>query len=124
LGEQQIQVADKLSKAYARLTSLQQLLTKNLRGGFIGEQYVAEYHAALDQLEEAGYDLGDFRIPASSLRLRSTGGNYLTGEKFWGKEPEVEHGVFLMKLQAVLSYFSLTTQSPPRKIGFAGPSRN
>jgi hypothetical protein len=121
---EEVEVTDKLMRAHARLTSLHQLLTNNLRGGFVGEQYVSEYHSALDQLGHAGYDLGDFRVPMSSLKLRSTGGNYLTGETYYSEERQVEHGLFLMKLQAVLSYFSLATESPQRKIGFAGPSRN
>jgi len=120
----QVEATDKLMRAYARLTSLHQLLTNNLRGGFIGEQYVSEYHSALDQLGHAGYDVSDFRIPMSSLKLRSTGGNYLTGETYYAEEKEVEHGQFLMRLQSVLSYFSLATESPQRKIGFASPSRN
>jgi hypothetical protein len=120
----EVGVQDRLYRAYARLTSLQQLLTTNLRGGFVGTQYVAEYHGALDQLEQAGFDSADFRIPPPGLRRRATGGNYLSGETYYSDGPEVEHGVFLMKVQAAISYFTLVTESPQRKIGFAGSSNN
>ena len=115
---------DKLLKAYSRLTSIQKLLTSNIRGGYVTEQYVVEYHSALDQVEEAGFDLTDFRLPIAALERRSTGGNYLTGETYYSQYREVEHGLFLMKVQAVLDYFTLATQSPRRSIGFAGPSKN
>jgi hypothetical protein len=120
----EVEVTEMLSRAYARLTSLQQLLTNNLRGGFVAEPYVSEYHSALGQLEEAGYDLDDFRIPSSAVKRRAISSNYLTGKIDYAVDREVEHGIFLMKLQAVLNYFSLVNPPSERRIGFAGPLRN
>ena len=111
---------DTLLKAYSRVNSIQQILTNNVRGGYVAESYVTEYHDALDQLENAGFDLTDFRVPLSALERRSRGGNYITGETYYSPYREVEHGLFLMKVQAVLGYFTLATESPKRDIGFAG----
>jgi hypothetical protein len=120
----EVQVVDKLSRSHAVLSSLSQILTDNLRGGFVSERYVLEYHGALDQLEEAGYDLLEFRIASSDLKRRFVYGNTMTGEKQYSDNREVEHALLLMKVRGVLNYFTLSRQPSERRIGFSGPSKN
>lgn len=44
--------------------------------------------------------------------------NYMTGQKTYRNYKEIETSFFLTKLEALLNYFSLISQSPKPQIGF------
>jgi len=106
----------KLAQAYALLTALKANLPKNYT---IEQKYVDQFHSVLNTLEkESGHKLDDFRIPSSELRRRTVMSNSLTDEKVYSETPECDRDFLLLKLDAVLTFFSI--QEGGKTIGFAG----
>lgn len=104
----------KVAQAYALLTSLRDNLPKDFT---IEEKYVEQFHAVLETLErESSHKLDSFRVPASEVRHRLEGKNDLTGDRFYSDNPECERAFFVMKLDAVLNFFSI--QEKGKTIGF------
>lgn len=108
---------DEIAKAFTLLSSMKENVPKTFE---VDESWVNDFHAALSQVEAAtGITLQEFRISPSELRRETTGGNYLSGEVFYSGRNVVERSRFLVKLDAVLRYFSYerekTTKGP---IGF------
>lgn len=115
---------DKIARAYARLVSLKD----NLPEWQVPETYAIEYHEALKHLEDLGFDIGEFKIPASMVKPIVTGGNYITHEVRYSDDRFVERAYFKTKLDAVIGYFALRVQQrsgpePQREIGFRGPRK-
>jgi len=108
---------DKILRAYTRLVALKENL---LSRHDIHEKYIKDYHEIVDVLSsEAHTSLGEFRIPAHEIKPILTGGNYLTGEKFYSKDNYCERTLFLSKLDALLSYFQIKYLSKEKQeIGF------
>lgn len=108
---------DKLRRAYARLAGLK----NNLPTGFyVSQDYVGEYHEALQHLEELELETSEFRVPQNQLKRRVVSSNYLTGEVDYADQPEVERTFLAAKIDSVLTYFDLITDTQSRKIGFRG----
>jgi hypothetical protein len=108
---------DKLARAYARLVGLKESLSGRAT---IPERYVEEFHSALAHLADLGFDIAEFKIPPADLGPLMTSGNYLTGEKHYSPNRYVPRALFLAKLTAVLTYFSIqgSTGGEKRRIGF------
>lgn len=81
---------------------------KNLNVGHLTEDDVAMFHEQLDRLEEAGYDVSDFRVNEDrDMYRRVTSSNSLTGETTYAKHRNVNHGALETKMDAILDYFDL-----------------
>jgi hypothetical protein len=106
---------DELARSYAMLSSFR----KNIDQIYdVTTKYVNEYHNVLTKLEGMGINISEFRIPDSEVTKRVTGGSYITGEKWYSDEKYVDRAYFLIKLDAVLSYFEIITSEKPKRIGF------
>jgi hypothetical protein len=113
---------DKLARAYSLLFALRQNLPTELYN--IDEDYVDQYHEALDHLSQLGYDVEEFKIPEQWVKTETwqvpDGEGYETRHS---KTRQVDLAKFQVKLDSVLKYFSLTTLAPSenqRPIGFTG----
>src|SRR5258705_7566807 len=93
---------DKVLRAYSRITALRENLGKQ-QDFELHERYVHEYHAALDQLEEAGFEMKEFRVPEKELEKRFLGGNAY--DKRYSEELYVDRLLLLIKMDSVLKYF-------------------
>ena len=114
---------DRVQRAFARLSALQQTVSdlKPLHG--ISEIYVQEYHDALGHLEAIGFDTQEFLIPDSWLRQQVIAAAIFDGGESrteYTKERYVQEGLFLLKLRSVLAYFQLAMEKPKQQIGFHG----
>jgi hypothetical protein len=90
-----VKTGDPIMRAYANLKAVRD----NLGNGYVHEEgFYRQYGRALDELQQAGVDVGEWRIAHSEV------GN------IDGKE-------FRAKIDAILIYFS--AQNPKTKIGFA-----
>jgi hypothetical protein len=111
-----------LRKALATLRSFSDNLPK---GGTIEQKYVTLYHSLLtDVARETGHDLDYFRIPASELTIRTTGGqqNFETGEfeTWYADHPECDRDIFMIKFNGALNFIaSFLDATGKRVIGFA-----
>ncbi len=107
---------DKLRRAFSTLTSLKQNVLEE--GHHLHERYVTEYHRVVDGLEKQGMDLTEFKIPQSELKPILASYNGLSGESTYSDDNYVQKTFFLMKLDALLGYFSLTIDDKKPHIGF------
>ena len=98
-------------------TSLKALRDNLPDGSYVTENYVRQYHEQLDSLARMGLVVDRFRIPASEVKRRAVGGNYLDGTVDYGDVPEVERSFFLAKLDAILNFFNLSANKT--QIGFS-----
>jgi ABC-type lipoprotein release transport system permease subunit len=117
---------DELARAYARLSSLRKNIGDIKYG--IEEKYVFEYHGILDKFQYLGVDTSEFRIPDSEIAPIVTSISTLTFEDrpsgvTYSKEKYVDRSFFLIKLDAILGYFEITTSKEPRKIGYRTPDK-
>jgi hypothetical protein len=81
-------------RAYANLKAVRE----NLGTGYIHEEgFYRQYNQALDELQQAGVDVNEWRIPASAVG-------------------EIDGKEFRAKIDAILFYFEV--QKPRTKIGF------
>jgi hypothetical protein len=87
---------DLIRRAFHNLTALR----ANVPKGYIERKYAEQFHHALDQLEQVGYEVQEWRIPPSALH-------------------EFEYEDLVTRLDAVLGYF----ERPQERIGFQGPRR-
>jgi hypothetical protein len=109
---------DEIAKAYASLSSIK----VNAPNTFsVDQSWVDDFHSALDKVEEStGLSLQEFRIPQSDMHREKSGGNYLTGETFYSGRTVIERTRFMLKLDAVLSYFTFQKDIPTKgQIGFS-----
>ncbi len=140
---------DEVARAYAILTALKENVSKDLY--YVDEDYVHEYHKALDHLGQLGFDVKEFEIPRQWIkpitRLVPEGDDHYnpmtyglrTGSPIAHQVPEgdgyrpvntgrsqVEPAKFMTKLDAVLMYFRLASADSPKgqqPIGFTGPRK-
>lgn len=140
---------DEVARTYAILTALKEHVPKDL--DYVDEDYVREYHKALDHLGQLGFDVKEFEIPRQWMkpitRLVPEGDVHYnpatyglglrTGSATAHQVPEgdgyrtvdtgrsqVERAKFMTKLDAVLMYFRLAPADSPKgqqPIGFTGP---
>ena len=85
---------DPILRAYANLKAVRD----NLGSGYVHEDgFYRQYDRALDELQQAGVDVREWRIPHSA-------------------EGNIDGNEFRAKIDAILIYF--TVQRPGTKIGF------
>jgi hypothetical protein len=107
--------SSEIKKAYVNLISLK----KNIPQYQIKEKYVDMYHTEIDRLIKLGLqDLEEFKIPENEITPRVTSSNMMTNEKTYSSERYVEREIFLIKLDAILSYFEVAQSQT--EIGFKG----
>lgn len=113
---------DKIIRIYSRLSALRQNLPNNYN---IHEKYLKEYHEIIDLLEkEISNSLNEFKIPIIEVKPQITGGDYSTGETYYSEDNYCEKSLFLSKLDAILSYFSIAYLSEEKRtIGFHPPEK-
>jgi hypothetical protein len=106
--------ATKIAEAYALIRALRNNLDKHYT---IEQKYVDQYHAAVDVLEsESHKSLSGFRIPESELRRRVEHSNSLTGDVHYSENPECDREMFMVKVDALLTFFDIQTKGAA--IGF------
>ena len=117
---------DRVARAYARMVALRRVLAlDHFQVASIAETYVLELHGALGHLETLGFDVEEFRIPPDRLDYELVSDSPTTG-KVYSEERYVERGLFVAKLEAVLTYFevkNIQEKQVARTIGFQGPSK-
>lgn len=107
---------DKLAQAYARLSALKTNLPETYT---VEQKYVSEFHSILQVLERVSQcDLGSFRVPPEEVKPRWAGGNTLTGETWYTDEPECERSFLMMKIDGVLTFFSIVASPQKISVGF------
>ena len=115
---------DTLARAYATLLSLRGNIDQ--MGDIVLENYVHDYHKALDKLEAIGIEASEFCIPDSDLKPRDMAVRaYVNGERVspprFSKEKYIDKSLILTKLDAILGYFEIITTEKPGKMGFRTP---
>jgi hypothetical protein len=113
--------SDLLRRAFHRLQAVRSAVQGQEHNPYIHEKYVSEYHAGLAELADAGFDVATFRIPDEQLFTYSYQRNYVTGERWTDDHRSVDRPFLLMKLDAVLGYFTSAAEPTPRPIGFQPP---
>lgn len=108
---------DELIRLYSRLNSLKTNLPSD---HMTHVKYVTEYHDIISNLENVTKtSLEEFKITSNEIQPYSYGGNYVTGENYYTEDSFCEKQFFLSKIDALLSYFSLTYLGKEQpKIGF------
>lgn len=108
--------ADELRRVYSQLATMR----KNLNQMSF-EHDADRYHEQLDRLDQAGYDVAEFRLdPDRDIyrKLQSISGQ---GEKRYADTKTVHLGVLESKMDAILMYFRLDGDKQP--IGFDAPRK-
>jgi len=110
---------DEIMRAFALISSIKENITKDYQ---VSEDWVIEYHNALDKVEKAlEISLDDFRVPQERLkRVEAAGGIVLPNKKeiryregLW-----FERSILLQKVDAVMNYLQFLLRPEDRKIGF------
>ena len=105
---------DTLRRAYSRLGALKENLPK---GYYVGEDYVREYHEILSLLEEPWVQIDEFKI--SSEQVVPVVTSVTDGEATYSGHRYIERTYFLVKLDGLLAYFTLTYDERKPRIGFS-----
>lgn len=112
--------ADALRRAYVRVAALRTALTSE--SGLVDQRFAEEFHAALDQVESTGIKLQEFRLPEGSVARRVYSTSYMrNAQPQYSERASVDRAFLLMKVDAVLGYFTLAGEQAPREIGFRQP---
>ena len=119
---------DSLKRAYATLQALRNNIDDITTVYGVEENYVGQYHAALDMMEDIEINVVQFRIPASEVTHRVAQGitvSYpgLPAPRESTRKKYVTKGLLLTKLDTILMYFELTHSDEPRRIGFTLPGK-
>jgi hypothetical protein len=140
---------DELARAYAILTALRENVPKDR--DYVDEDYVHEYHKALDHLGQLGFDTEKLKIPRQWMepitRLVPEGDDHYNpltyGLRMAGSithqvpeadgyrtintgRSQVELAKFMTRLDTALMYFSPASADSPKgqqPIGFTGPRK-
>ena len=104
-----------LLKAWSRLQACRQ----NVPSDPIEELYINEYHTILQAIEQlTTYDLRDFFVPGNALKHILTGRD-AHGQIKYSTSRFCNREIFLMKLDAVITFFNTLIPEDRRKqIGF------
>jgi hypothetical protein len=95
-------------------------LAEPVRYSQLQGHYVDEFHAALETLARAGVDVDDFKVaPDSVIHIREST-SYMQGRPPRSRS-YVDKAILMAKPTAVISYFELAQDQPPRSIGFRPP---
>ena len=97
---------NEIAKSFANLNALK----NNLPEGRINEKYVTLFHDEIRRLTDFGFDgLDEFKIPDEEINYRCISRNYKTGNRNYSKERFVDKNIFLIKLDAMLTFFQIKT---------------
>jgi len=113
-----------ITKLFARLSALKGNIPE--RGWGVPEKYVSEFNSILEELQNnSGEDLDDFKIPDNEVRPRVTSVN-MGGKKTYSSERFCDKEFISMKIDGVLSYFTLLLQPKEiqNKMGFSVEERD
>ena len=107
------------------LATLKGFIDNLPRGAWIAEKYVTLYHSLLtDIARETGQSLDYFRVPASEVKIRQSGGrqDFETDTFYpnYTSEAQCDRSIFLIKLEGATNFIaSLLSDRGKRIIGFA-----
>ena len=102
------------AEGLARLTALRSNLPA---GSTISEQFVSDFHAAIDVLEKSSkVDLNRFRIPESALQKIMTNKSPATGVTHYSRERQCDRSLLMVRIDTVLGFFQF--QQSGSEIGF------
>ena len=96
----EMNIDNEREQATASLRAIKESLEYNMCD--IESFMVTKYHSALDELEETGIDVSDFRIPDSWIQGPDIPSIY--SRQFAG--PRVKRELFLVKLDSILEYLA------------------
>jgi len=105
---------DTLKRVYVQLRSLQENLHPTHPNSPMEWDEVNLYNSLLTKLEQAGYNIEDFKLPPASDEVVES--NYLTHETVATGSSNIRYGIFKIKLDAILSYFEVSGETT--HIGF------
>ena len=113
---------DAIIRSYSRLAALKQNIPSDNAIDVV-ETYIKEYHDILENLsKEIGAPLDEFRVPDKEINHRLTSFSPFEDKSTYSDEKYCEKGLFLSKLDGVLSYFTIKYLSKEKKnIGFKPP---
>ncbi len=107
---------DEIMRAFARINSIKENIPEKVK---VSEDWVIEYHAALDQVEkEIGKSLSEFRVSKKSLKQSLASFNTITGTKSYREGLWCDRSILLQKVDAVLTCMQLLLKPEDRRIGF------
>lgn len=111
---------DALNRAFSLLSAQLDALGE-YRYSHVDESWVRDYHAAVDILEAAGFDVAVFRIDAADVTPLVEEENYMTRSRRLSKKRHMDRYRFLAKLRGIVSYFEIADVQPPKVLGFRPP---
>lgn len=114
---------DLLQRLYAQLRALRDNLPNKHPNYPMEWPQVKLYIELLDKLAGIGVDVSDFRIPPSMLTNEVVETNYLTHETAETGRSTVSESYLKTKLDAILTYFELTTDQGTTQVDFNVPER-
>jgi len=107
---------DQILRSYSILSALKQNIPDKYE---VAEDWVREYHLAIDKLERAlDIDLGDFKVPQEHLQRSIASSNYRTGAVSYRDGLWCQRTVLMHKLDSALTYFSGLQSGTDKTIGF------
>jgi uncharacterized protein YlxW (UPF0749 family) len=101
--------------AYARLSALLEHMPQSY--ATLEARYVSDFHAALDDLKQAGFDVASYRIAESNVTPRVASQNMVTGKTVW-TEARVDRDLMAGRIKAVLGLFEAADGA--KKVRFNG----
>jgi hypothetical protein len=108
---------DEIDKVCTLLSSIKANVPNDVK---IDQRWVADFHTALDQAEEAmGLSLKEYRIPDAEWHREVRSKNTITGAVTYGGTV-IDRARFLMKVDATLGYLSLQRDKKTKgQMGFS-----
>lgn len=112
---------DDVYEAYSRLDGFRKNIPEDRN--HIKENYVGQYHQIVDLLESvSGKKLQNFRVPPNEFERLMATYDSETEQATYTDERYCERAMLLMKVDALLTYFAMITNSAPKRpIGFNPP---
>lgn len=112
---------DNVYEAYSRLDGFRKNIPEDKN--HIKENYVVQYHQIVDLLESVSEKkLQNFKVPPNELERLMATYNTETGQATYTDERYCERAMLLIKVDALLTYFAMMTNTAPKRpIGFNAP---
>jgi hypothetical protein len=107
---------DSFKRIYVQLMSLRNNMGDKHPNERMEWDEVNIYNNCVGRLENLGFNLEDFKIPANMLTNQMVQGNYLTGEMVDTGNSDVRSGFFKTQLDSLLMYFEISGDDT--QIGF------
>jgi hypothetical protein len=107
---------DLLLRSYATLTALKSNLSDQYE---VEETWVRQFNSAIEGIEKAtGKDLADFKVRQDDLYRSVSSSNYVTGDVTYSDGLWCKRSLLVMKIDAVIMYFSGLQSDVQNRIGF------